>query len=67
MREKLCINDPKTDTLRGNELASYIAAKLNRPLRVCGMVRNNGEPGGGPFIAYNQDGSTSHKSLKATR
>ena len=23
---------------------------LNRPLRVCGMVRNNGQPGGGPFF-----------------
>jgi hypothetical protein len=23
---------------------------INRPLRVCGMVRNNGQPGGGPFI-----------------
>lgn len=65
MREKLCINDPKTDTLRGNELASYIAAKLNRPLRVCGMVRNDGEPGGGPFIAYNQDGSTSPQILES--
>lgn len=27
---------------------------LNRPLRVCGMVRNNGQPGGGPFyMEYN--------------
>jgi hypothetical protein len=29
-------------------------ALLNRPLRVCGMVRNNGQPGGGPFyMEYN--------------
>ncbi len=27
---------------------------LNKPLRVCGMVRNNGQPGGGPFyMEYN--------------
>ena len=27
----------------------YISNRLNRPLRVCGMVKNEGEPGGGPF------------------
>ena len=32
---------------------------LNRPLRVCGMVRNEGEPGGGPFWVKGADGSQS--------
>lgn len=32
---------------------------LNRPLRVCGMVRNEGEPGGGPFWVNEADGSQS--------
>lgn len=27
----------------------YLKKKLNRPIRVCGMVKNEGEPGGGPF------------------
>lgn len=27
----------------------YLIEKLNRPIRVCGMVKNEGEPGGGPF------------------
>jgi hypothetical protein len=27
----------------------YLKDKLNRPIRVCGMVKNVGEPGGGPF------------------
>ena len=27
----------------------YLRDKLNRPIRVCGMVKNEGEPGGGPF------------------
>ncbi|MFM1932844.1 MAG: hypothetical protein RL226_2147 [Bacteroidota bacterium] len=31
---------------------------LNRPLRVCGMVRNEGEPGGGPFWVRNKEGRT---------
>lgn len=30
---------------------------LDRPYRVCGMVRNEGEPGGGPYIAYSSDGA----------
>lgn len=33
--------------------------KLNRPLRVCGMVKNEGEPGGGPFFVRNMKGITS--------
>jgi hypothetical protein len=27
----------------------YVLRMLNRPIRVCGMVKNEGEPGGGPF------------------
>lgn len=32
---------------------------LNRPLRICGMVRNQGEPGGGPFYTIDQRGTKS--------
>jgi hypothetical protein len=32
---------------------------LNRPIRVCGMVKNEGEPGGGPFWVEGVDGSLS--------
>ncbi|MDG1900826.1 MAG: DUF4301 family protein [Bacteroidales bacterium] len=31
------------------EKIDYLFTKLNRPIRVCGMVKNEGEPGGGPF------------------
>ena len=41
------------------ELYHYLKSKYNRPLRVCGMVKNEGEPGGGPFWAVNNDGSVS--------
>ncbi len=41
------------------ELYHYLREKYNRPLRVCGMVKNEGEPGGGPFMAKNQDGTIS--------
>lgn len=41
------------------ELYHYLKEKYNRPLRVCGMVKNEGEPGGGPFWAKNSDGTVS--------
>ena len=28
----------------------FIKEQLHRPIRVCGMVKNEGEPGGGPFV-----------------
>jgi len=37
----------------------YIFQKLNRPVRVCGMVKNEGEPGGGPFWVEERDGTQS--------
>ena len=45
----------------------YLHAKLNRPLRVCGMVRNEGEPGGGPYIVYDADGATSLQILESAQ
>ncbi len=41
------------------ELYYYLSNKFNRPIRVCGMVKNQGEPGGGPFFVQNSDGSVS--------
>jgi hypothetical protein len=37
----------------------YLTRKLDRPLRVCGMVKNEGEPGGGPFWVEEEDGTGS--------
>ncbi len=67
MHDTLCISDARLDSLKGLELAELIKAKLDRPLRVCGMVRNEGEPGGGPFIAVNPDGSASPQILESTQ
>ncbi len=38
---------------------SELTSMLNRPLRVCGMVKNEGEPGGGPFLVRESDGTES--------
>ncbi|MDD7884592.1 DUF4301 family protein [Flavivirga sp. 57AJ16] len=37
----------------------YLKEKLNRPIRVCGMVKNEGEPGGGPFWVKDESGEIS--------
>jgi hypothetical protein len=37
----------------------YLYRILNRPIRICGMVKNEGEPGGGPFWVKNHDGDVS--------
>ena len=39
--------------------AAFLCRVLDRPVRVCGMVRNEGEPGGGPFFARSADGLVS--------
>ncbi len=38
--------------------AALVRSLLDRPIRVCGMVRNEGEPGGGPFWVRSADGSS---------
>ncbi len=38
------------------EQSFYLYGLLNRPLRVCGMVKNQGEPGGGPFFVRDSRG-----------
>ncbi len=50
-----------------DQKVEYLRSKLNRPIRVCGMVKNAGEPGGGPFWAINQDGSTSLQIVESSQ
>lgn len=67
IRKTLSTDTPLFDSLSEAELADLLIKKLDRPLRVCGMVRNDGEPGGGPFIARNADGSSSPQILESTQ
>lgn len=52
LHKTLCITNEHADEMTVSEIADYIRNKLNRPLRVCGMVKNEGEPGGGPYLVY---------------
>ncbi|MBR5843030.1 MAG: DUF4301 family protein [Bacteroidaceae bacterium] len=54
-------------TLDEAQLVAYLLKKFDRPVRVCGMVKNVGEPGGGPFLAYNQDGTVSLQILESSQ
>lgn len=67
LQNDLCIKNPETKLLEDAELILYIKRKLMRPLRVCGMVRNVGEPGGGPFFAVNPDGTISLQILESSQ
>lgn len=67
LQNKLFIKNPETKLLDDSELALYIKGKLNRPLRVCGMVKNVGEPGGGPFIAQSPDGTFQCQILESSQ
>ncbi|WP_281235396.1 DUF4301 family protein [Flavobacterium gelatinilyticum] len=40
---------------------------LDRPIRVCGMVRNEGEPGGGPFWIMNGKGEISLQIVETSQ
>ena len=55
------------EKLSNDELRSYLYNKLNRPMRVCGMVKNVGEPGGGPFLTVNADGTISPQILESSQ
>jgi hypothetical protein len=66
-RQTLCIIDEATDTMDNDALAAWLRDKFNRPIRVCGVVPNEGEPGGGPYLAYNADGSASPQILESAQ
>ena len=67
VRHTLGCDMPGLKDMEDTELIVFLTAKLNRPIRVCGVVKNVGEPGGGPFLAYNPDGSVSLQILESSQ
>jgi len=55
------------EALKNPNLSDEERAQLNRPIRVCGVVKNTGEPGGGPFLVREADGSVSCQILESTQ
>lgn len=65
IQDELC-----EELIPGHEMIdarAYFIKKLNRPLRVCGMVKNEGEPGGGPFWAENPDSTISLQIVESAQ
>ena len=67
VQQKLFCRSSEIKHLEDCDLVIYLRKKLNRPMRVCGMVKNVGEPGGGPFLAYNNDGTVSLQILESSQ
>lgn len=67
LQRDLCCRKDDIKELEDADLVSYLRQKLNRPMRACGVVRNEGEAGGGPFIVYNQDGTKSLQILESSQ
>ncbi len=64
MESEFCVCVPE---MAKDELVKVLRAKLDRPVRVCGMVKNEGEPGGGPYVILGEDGTTSLQILEAAQ
>jgi len=56
-------NSPKRSELK----KGFIFGTLNRPLRVCGVVKNEGQPGGGPFWIKDSQGNISKQIVESAQ
>ena len=68
LKDKL--NITMNDGFHSENLESKVTevkAILNRPIRVCGMVKNEGEPGGGPFWVRNDQGAVSLQIVESSQ
>lgn len=55
------------DKMSVAEKCDYLFDRLNRPIRVCGMVKNEGEPGGGPFWVKQNNGEVSLQIVESSQ
>ena len=68
LSDKLNVNI-KSDVNKYKEIyqIEYLKEKLDAPIRVCGMVQNEGEPGGGPFWIKDEDGNISLQIIESAQ
>lgn len=68
MEESLFMKVPAyIKTLDTLEQLDWLYEKLNNPIRVCGMVKNEGEPGGGPFVVLDAQGEESLQIVESSQ
>lgn len=58
---------PDLDALSTEDKLKYCREKLDRPIRVCGVVKNVGEPGGGPFWVRDNNGNISKQIVESAQ
>ncbi|MGN0033606.1 MAG: DUF4301 family protein [Candidatus Limimorpha sp.] len=67
-KDSLMIDIPEFySTYNEIEKIDFLYGKLNRPMRVCGMVRNEGEPGGGPYFTRNSNDEVSLQIVESSQ
>jgi hypothetical protein len=67
-RQRLMIHIPTFfGTYNEIEKIDFLYNKLNRPMRVCGVVKNEGEPGGGPYWTKNQEDEISLQIVESSQ
>jgi len=64
VRDQLGAGVPTGDR---DELLAFLRRWLDRPIRVCGMVKNEGEPGGGPFWVRKADDGCSRQIVESSQ
>lgn len=68
IKDKLMVVLPEEyDNYTESQKICFLRGKLDRPIRICGMVVNEGEPGGGPFWVRSADGSVQLQILESTQ
>jgi hypothetical protein len=68
MKERLFVMIPERMGRQSvEEQVRFLLSRLNRPLRICGMVKNEGEPGGGPFWVERPDGTCSLQIVESSQ
>ena len=55
------------DSKSTSEKTGILKDKINRPIRIGGMVKNEGEPGGGPFWVSNTKGEVSLQIIESAQ
>ena len=68
MKQRLSVIPPEgMEHCSKEERIVFLTSRLNRPLRVCGMVKNVSEPGGGPFWVEHSDHSISLQIVESSQ
>ncbi|MGE5425244.1 MAG: DUF4301 family protein [Syntrophothermus sp.] len=66
-KTRLMLSLPELEKKDVATIKMELVTLFNRPIRVCGMVKNEGEPGGGPFWVRDHDGRTSLQIVESAQ